>query len=463
MAPVTATVTAAVTAIASAAAARRRAAARTPWGLRRDGGIDFAKSGFEQGTDGEHGVAGLHEASLGHGRADLSELSTRALELLLGSRKGRTGQSCRVGRLETARQRVDCGVDVADPGIDLASDPGLLLRGAPRRGASLVARFERLAQRLAVVRLLDGRPGAVERRGGGLEFGGGERLGASRTGGVDGALRLVHLPVGRLFAARRDEHREEQGEEGSKAAHRPAVYGAHPEIDRQAALMKGIAPQDRPREKLERLGPSALGDNEVLALVLGHGQGPDNALALANRLLAETDGLAGLVRVAGDDLQRVPGIGVARAARVLASVELGRRTLAGPGAARRPVHSAADAAAFLVPQFGAHPVERVGVVLLDARQRLVRTALLTTGTIDSSVVHPRDVYRVAIAAGAASIIVFHNHPSGDPTPSQDDLQLTWRLVAAGELLGVEMLDHVVIAERAYFSFREAGRLRAATL
>lgn len=227
--------------------------------------------------------------------------------------------------------------------------------------------------------------------------------------------------------------------------------------------MKGIAPHDRPREKLERLGATSLGDNEVLALVLGHGQGPDNVLALANRLLATTDGLAGLTRVTGDELRRVPGIGVARAARVIAAVELGRRTLAGPDAPRRLVHSSADAATWLVPQFGAYPVERVGLVLLDSRLRLLRTALVSTGTVDQSMAHPREVFRAALAGAAAFVIVFHNHPSGDPTPSADDVQLTWRLVAAGELLGVEVLDHMILSGSAYYSFRESGRLSAATL
>ncbi|HSP90509.1 MAG TPA: JAB domain-containing protein, partial [Vicinamibacterales bacterium] len=117
-----------------------------------------------------------------------------------------------------------------------------------------------------------------------------------------------------------------------------------------------------------------------------------------------------------------------------------------------------EVAMYLLPEFGARPVEQFGIVLLDTKHRLIRTSVLTVGTLDRSVVHPREVFREASSARAAGIVLFHNHPSGDPTPSADDVSLTRRLVAAGELMGIEVLDHVILTSTRYLSLREVGRL-----
>ena len=216
--------------------------------------------------------------------------------------------------------------------------------------------------------------------------------------------------------------------------------------------------RDRPREKLARLGVSALGDNELLALVLGAGTSQLNALALANLLLASSGGLHAIPAAGRDQLQRVPGVGEARAAQVLASIELGRRTLLREPDERPQLLTPRDAALFLLPEFGARPVEHFGIVLVDTKHRVLKTALLTVGTLDRSVVHPREVFREATAARAAAVILFHNHPSGDPTPSIDDEALTRRMLAAGEIMGIEVLDHVVLAGTKYASMRELGQL-----
>jgi DNA repair protein RadC len=220
--------------------------------------------------------------------------------------------------------------------------------------------------------------------------------------------------------------------------------------------METLAPHDRPREKLERFGPGALGDNELLALLLGHGLAGTSALEIANRMLAGTSGLHGLVRATGDELARIDGIGAALGARIQAALELGRRTLRRPPASRPQLLNAREMADVLVPEFGAYPVERFGVVLLDARHRLLRTRLLTVGSVDASLVHPRDVFRMAALGGASAIVVFHNHPSGDVTPSRDDVALTTRLRRAGEVMGIELLDHIILADTQYCSLRETG-------
>jgi DNA repair protein RadC len=117
-----------------------------------------------------------------------------------------------------------------------------------------------------------------------------------------------------------------------------------------------------------------------------------------------------------------------------------------------------EAAAYLLPMFGSRPVEQFGVVLLDSKHRLLKSAVVATGTLNTTIVQPRDVYREAMLASAAAVLAFHNHPSGDPSPSADDIELTRRLAAAGTLLGIELVDHIVLGDAGYCSLRETGRL-----
>ena len=220
--------------------------------------------------------------------------------------------------------------------------------------------------------------------------------------------------------------------------------------------MKTVAAHDRPREKLERLGPQALGDNELLAIVLGHGRAHATALDLANAVLG-SGGLPSLVRARHQELTKVKGIGAARAAQVLAAIELGRRTLARDKGERPRLVSPRAVAEFLLPQYGSRTVEHFGVLLLDTKHRVLRASVLSIGTLDASIVHPREVFREATTVGAAVIVLFHNHPSGDPDPSVDDVELTKRMMAAGLLMGIHVIDHVILADTRYYSFREQSR------
>ena len=222
--------------------------------------------------------------------------------------------------------------------------------------------------------------------------------------------------------------------------------------------MKEVAPHDRPREKLERLGASALGDNELLALVLGSGSRAQDVLKLSNVVLEQCGGLHGLTRAAAADLRRIRGVGSARAAQVLAAVELGRRTLVRTQADRPLLSTPRQLASYLLPQHGSRPVEQFGIVLLDTKRRLLQIKLVSTGSLDSTMAHPREVFREAIAGRAAAIVLFHNHPSGDPRPSADDVALTAQLVSAGQVVGIDVLDHLILADQRYYSFMEAGQL-----
>ena len=222
--------------------------------------------------------------------------------------------------------------------------------------------------------------------------------------------------------------------------------------------MKTIAARDRPREKLARVGAGSLGDNELVAIVLGQGQPRASALDLANAVLGAAGGVAGLARAAHDDLTRVQGIGLARAAQILAAVELGRRTVAHAVCERAQMTSPRAVAEYLLPQYGNRRVEQFGVLLLDTKRRVLRSTVLSVGTLDASIVHPREIFREAVAGGAAGIVLFHNHPSGDPEPSREDTRLTERLIAAGVLMGIDVIDHVILGDARYFSYREKGTL-----
>lgn len=213
-------------------------------------------------------------------------------------------------------------------------------------------------------------------------------------------------------------------------------------------------PQDRPREKLARNGVSALDDAELLAVLIGHGGGGATAATSAQAVLASAGGVHGLTTLRREQLLRIAGIGPAQAGRILAAVELGRRTLTSPEIDRPRFLGPGETASYLVPRYGAYPVERFGVLLLDTRYRLISSRLLSVGSVDASLANPREVLREALLAAAPVVVAFHNHPSGDPSPSRDDIELTRRLKAAGALVGVSLIDHVILTRTRYCSLRE---------
>lgn len=220
--------------------------------------------------------------------------------------------------------------------------------------------------------------------------------------------------------------------------------------------MKALGIADRPREKLCRLGAPGLGDNELLAALFGIGTVGTDALDLANDLLETCGGLHGLQRASREELLRVRGMGEARAAQVMAAIELGRRALRRRAIERFQVlgpHSAAD---YLMPEYSARTIEQFGALLLDTKHRVLRCALLSTGSQDATSVQPRELFRQAVLAGATAVLVFHNHPSGDPHPSPEDVNLTLRLRAAGDLMGVTVVDHVILGDGRFYSFKDSG-------
>lgn len=218
-------------------------------------------------------------------------------------------------------------------------------------------------------------------------------------------------------------------------------------------------PAERPRERLLGLGPSALTLVELLAIVIGTGTARSDARAVAEQLLGAAGGtLRGLARRPAGALAATPGVGRAKAARVSATLELARRLLAEDREPGVPVRSPADVYRWCRPALCDLVVEEFRVLAMDAQNRITRDLLVTRGTLTSSLVHPREVFRQVIAEAAAGVIVVHNHPSGDPTPSAEDRAVTRQLVEAGRLLDLPVYDHVIVGADRYFSFAEAGLL-----
>jgi DNA repair protein RadC len=217
-------------------------------------------------------------------------------------------------------------------------------------------------------------------------------------------------------------------------------------------------PPLRARERLTLGGPAELDEAELLAVILATGTTGLDALEVARELVARFGDLPRLARAALGELQQVPGVGPAKAARVQAALELGRRCASHTLGPRESVCSSRQVVACYAPLLAHLDREHFYALLLDAKHRKIRDVCVSVGSLDSAIVHPREVFRPAVAESAAAVIVIHNHPSGDPSPSAEDRAVTRRLVATAELLGVELLDHVIIARDGSSSLRDLGMM-----
>ncbi len=227
----------------------------------------------------------------------------------------------------------------------------------------------------------------------------------------------------------------------------------------KTGLLAEVPPEERPREKFLRKGPEALDDAELLAIVLGTGSAGKPVIETARDLLSD-GGLPGLVALGPDALRRLArGVGVAKATRVGAVLELGRRLTFDSVSKKNLFSDPAQVGRYLVERLTGETQEVMGGLLLDAKNRLVKDAALFRGTVTHAAVAPGPLFRQAILAGAAGLVLYHNHPSGDPEPSPEDLATTKRFVAAGKEIGVEVKDHVVVGRGRWVSFHERGLMR----
>lgn len=213
---------------------------------------------------------------------------------------------------------------------------------------------------------------------------------------------------------------------------------------------------DRPRERLARLGPQALSNAELLAILLRVGVPGENAVQVGQRLLHNFGNLNGLHRADFEEVCKERGVGPAKAAQIKAAIELGRRMSHEALEERPAIHSPADAAALVQYEMSALEQEELRVLLLDTRNRVFDIAGVYRGSLNSSQVRVGELFKVAIRRSAAAVLVVHNHPSGDPAPSPDDVAITRAIVQAGKLLDIEVLDHLVIGHGRFVSLKERG-------
>jgi len=214
---------------------------------------------------------------------------------------------------------------------------------------------------------------------------------------------------------------------------------------------------ERPRERLQRLGAEALSAQEILAVILGRGVSGESVMVTAQRLLSKFENLKGIAEASVEELSQVKGIGIAKAAQIKAAFELSSRLDGYAQAGEKTVvKTPEDVMGLVGKRLRAKKKEYFLALLLDTRNQLIKVAEISVGSLDSSIVHPREVFKEAISASAAAVIFAHNHPSGDAEASPDDIKLTKRLAEAGELVGIEVLDHIIIGGKKFLSLKREG-------
>jgi DNA repair protein RadC len=220
--------------------------------------------------------------------------------------------------------------------------------------------------------------------------------------------------------------------------------------------IKDMNEEERPRERLAKLGPQSLTNAELLAILLRVGVVGESAVQMGQRLLQTFGGISGIHRASIDELSNQKGIKLAKAAQIKAAIELGRRLILEAPDERPAIHSPAEAAELVQYEMSALEQEELRVILLDTRNRVQHVETVYRGSVNSSQVRVAEIFKTAIRRNATNIIVIHNHPSGDPTPSPDDIAITRAILQAGELLDVKLLDHIIVGRGRFVSLKERG-------
>ena len=220
--------------------------------------------------------------------------------------------------------------------------------------------------------------------------------------------------------------------------------------------IKEMPEDQRPRERLIRLGSSSLSSAEILAIILRTGTDKETSLELAQKVLAQNGGLHYLAEASVEELGKIRGIGPAKGAQIKAAIELGRRLVASEAVDRPTIKSPDDVVNLVAEEMRYLDREHFKTVLLNTKNHVLELYLVSVGSLNASLVHPRELFKRAVVKSAAGIILVHNHPSGDPEPSAEDKEITMRIIEAGEIIGIDVLDHIVIGDGKYVSLRQRG-------
>ena len=228
-----------------------------------------------------------------------------------------------------------------------------------------------------------------------------------------------------------------------------------------AAMVRDLPKEERPREKLLAAGAAALSNTELLAVLLRTGVREGSVLRVAEEVLTlyREKGILAIAQMGARELSAIKGVGPAKAATILAAVELGRRLAMKEAARRTIVHGPADAAHYAMPRLRFESKEHFAVLLLNTKNHVLAMPVISVGTLSASIVHPREVFQAAISHAAASMILVHNHPSGDPTPSSEDIAVTRRMVEAGKVMDIPVLDHIILGDDKFISLKEEGMIQ----
>ncbi|GIO87139.1 UPF0758 protein YsxA [Paenibacillus faecis] len=221
-------------------------------------------------------------------------------------------------------------------------------------------------------------------------------------------------------------------------------------------MLRDIPDEERPRERMLRYGAGALSQTELLAILLRTGTHRESALHMAQRLLGEIGGIRGMMDLSLEELTNMKGIGPAKAVQIKAGIELGQRLAKARLPEARVIRSPRDAADLLMEELRFLQKEHFVCLFLNTKNHIIAQETLSIGSLNASIVHPREVFRAAIKCSSASLVCAHNHPSGDPTPSPEDIRMTRRLLEAGEIVGIDVLDHIVIGDGKFVSLKEQG-------
>ncbi len=229
-------------------------------------------------------------------------------------------------------------------------------------------------------------------------------------------------------------------------------------MDNKSIMIKDLPLEERPREKLKALGADALSNAELLAILLRSGNKNESAVQLATKIISRGGGLRNLPQLSLEDLQENKGIGPDKAVMIKAALEMGSRLATTPREENSSITTPRQAADLFMEELRYKKKEYFKILLLNTKNHVISREEISVGSLSASIVHPREIFTLPLRKSAASIILFHNHPSGDPAPSQEDLEVTRRLVDAGNILGIAVRDHIIIGDGCFFSFREKGLL-----